>query len=130
MLAIDSIISAGLSIIDKVIPDPVKKAEAKQKLLELQQKGELSEIESKMKIIVAEAQSQSWIARNWRPLVMLMFAAVIFNNYILAAWLPLFGIKFAVIEMPKGMWTLLQLGIGGYIAGRSTEKAIKTWKEK
>lgn len=41
MFAIDDIISAGLKIIDKVIPDPTAKAEAQQKLLELQQNGEL-----------------------------------------------------------------------------------------
>lgn len=41
MFAIDDIINAGLKIIDKVIPDPTAKAEAQQKLLELQQNGEL-----------------------------------------------------------------------------------------
>ena len=41
MFAIDDIVSAGLRIIDKVIPDPAAKAEAQQKLLELQQNGEL-----------------------------------------------------------------------------------------
>ena len=34
-------IDTGLKILDKVIPDPIAKAEAQQKLLELQQNGEL-----------------------------------------------------------------------------------------
>jgi len=40
------LIDAGLRIIDKIIPDPKAKAEAKIKLLEVQQAGELKEIES------------------------------------------------------------------------------------
>lgn len=41
MLGIDDIIATGLKIIDKVIVSPEAKAEAQQKLLELQQNGEL-----------------------------------------------------------------------------------------
>jgi hypothetical protein len=41
MFGIDDAINIGLKIIDRVIPDPTAKAEAQQKLLELQQNGEL-----------------------------------------------------------------------------------------
>lgn len=41
MLGIESIVSIGTKLIDRVIPDPAAKAEAQQKLLELQQNGEL-----------------------------------------------------------------------------------------
>ena len=41
MFGLEQVVSAGLKIIDKVIPDPAAKAEAQQKLLELQQNGEL-----------------------------------------------------------------------------------------
>jgi hypothetical protein len=37
--------------------------------------GQMKEIESAAAIIVAEAQSESWIARSWRPLLMLLFAS-------------------------------------------------------
>jgi hypothetical protein len=30
------------------------------------------------------------------------------------------------LEVPEGMWTLLTIGIGGYIAGRSAEKVVTT----
>jgi hypothetical protein len=43
------LIDAGLKIIDKVIPDPKAKAEAKQKLIEMQQSGELKELELNVK---------------------------------------------------------------------------------
>ena len=41
MMVIDDIIATGLKIIDKVIPNPEARAAAQQKLLELQQSGEL-----------------------------------------------------------------------------------------
>jgi hypothetical protein len=67
-------------------------------------------------VIQAEAQG-SWLQKNWRPLMMLWFAGLI------GMWW--FGIQ------PEGMtqedknnlFDLLQLGIGGYIVGRSAEKA-------
>jgi len=30
--------------------------------------------------------------------------------------------------MENNMWSLLQLGIGGYIMGRSAEKAVQVYK--
>lgn len=41
MFGLDDIVSTGLKILDKVIPDPVAKEKAKAELLALQQKGEL-----------------------------------------------------------------------------------------
>lgn len=41
MFGIDDAIALGIKVLDKVIPDPAAKAEAQQKLLELQQSGEL-----------------------------------------------------------------------------------------
>lgn len=41
MFGIDEIISTGLKIIDKVIPDPIAKTEAQAKLIELNQNGDL-----------------------------------------------------------------------------------------
>ena len=86
--------------------------------------GLVQELEKmKTSIIIAEAQSGSWLTANWRPMVMLMFAYIIFNNYVLN---PYFGVPSLTIE--PDMWTLLKLGIGGYIGGRSVEKAVSIWK--
>jgi len=68
-------------------------------------------------VIVAEAQGASWIQRNWRPVTMLTFLILI----ILAA---LRVIDLSLMQVPKPMWTLLTVGIGGYIGGRTVEKAV------
>lgn len=69
-------------------------------------------LESKSKIITAEAQGQSWIQRNWRPITMLTFLGlVVFDAF---GVLP--------FRLAEDAWTLLQLGLTGYVVGRSVEK--------
>lgn len=88
-----------------------------------------AQIQARAKVIEAEASGHSWLQRNWRPLIMLSFGAILVNNFILVPWLMAFGIKtVAVLEFPSGFWGLLSLGVGGYIAGRSVEKTIEKWK--
>jgi len=114
----------------KFIEDKDKKnefiAQAEQQMRQLDNKV----VSYQRDIIVAEAKSQSYLARNWRPIMMLAFVAVIINNYMLAPYLKLFGVPFAVMEIPPDMWDLLKLGISGYIVERSAEKGIEAWKGK
>jgi|TARA_R110000787_G_scaffold113067_3_gene222110 hypothetical protein len=122
------LIEAGLRIIDKIIPDPAAKAEAKLRLLEVQQTGDLAEVEAAMNVVVAEAKSEHALTSQWRPITMLVFTAIVANNYIIAPYLAaIFGWS-VTLEMPDQLWNLLSIGIGGYVVGRSSEKAIKSWK--
>jgi hypothetical protein len=122
------LIEAGLRIIDKIIPDPAAKAEATRKLLEIQQTGELAEVEAAMNVVVAEAKSEHALTSQWRPITMLVFTAIVANNYILAPYLQAMFSWNVMLEMPDQLWNLLSIGIGGYVVGRSSEKAIKNWK--
>lgn len=109
------------------------KARLEQKAMDLEQQSmqARSELEgAKRDIIVAEAQGESWLQRNWRPLIMSMFGFIIANNYILNPYISaMFGVDI-VLEIPPDMWELLKIGIGGYIVGRSAEKGIGIWKGK
>ena len=74
-------------------------------------------------IIIAEAQGQSWLQRNWRPVMMLTFGFIVLWNHAAApifAWA--FGANLPPLSLPGGLWTTIQIGIGGYIGGRSLEK--------
>ncbi|MEP0357496.1 MAG: 3TM-type holin [Paraglaciecola sp.] len=74
-------------------------------------------LQSKTAIITAEATGQSWMQRNWRPITMLTFLAlVVFDSF---GWLP--------NPLAKEAWTLLQIGLGGYVAGRSAEKMTQQY---
>ena len=77
---------------------------------------ETKQLEAKTAIILAEANSESWITRNWRPITMLTFLGlVVLDQTGLLAF-----------RLADEAWTLLQLGIGGYVVGRSAEKVIPT----
>ena len=112
-------------VIDQAVEDKDTAALLKAKLQEMVLTGQMKEIEAAARIIVAEAQGESWLQRNWRPLLMCLFGLIIANNYIVV---PLFGTPSA--DIPPDMWALLKIGIGGYVVGRSVEKGVKVWKSE
>jgi hypothetical protein len=71
-------------------------------------------------LIKAEAQGESWLQRNWRPLVMITFTALI-----VARWLGFAAPNLGPDEVLK-LWEIVQLGLGGYVVGRSVEKVMAT----
>lgn len=63
-------------LLEKIIPDPKASAEAKAKLLELQQQGELAYLDAEVKLATgqieinkAEAASTSLLVSGWRPFI-------------------------------------------------------------
>ena len=52
--------------------------------------------------------------RNWRPITMLTFLALVVCDSF--GWLA--------NPLASEAWTLLQIGLGGYVAGRSVEKVM------
>ena len=111
-------------IVDQSVEDKDQAARIKALLQQKVLDGQMKEIEAAAQIIVAEANGESWLQRNWRPVTMLTFVTIIANNYIVA---PLFGTPSA--EVPPDMWDLIKIGLGGYVVGRSVEKGIKVWKQ-
>ena len=83
-------------------------------------------IKAQESIITAEAQGESWLQRNWRPLTMVTFLVIIVYQGVFVSIFSLPAVDFTTI--PDKMWTLLSVGIGGYITGRSVEKSVKSWK--
>jgi hypothetical protein len=114
-------------IIDRVLPDQGAKDAAKLELAKLVQNGDLTELETAAKVIIAESKAGG-LAANWRPITMLTFVAIIANNYILAPYLEaMFGWN-VVLDPPPDLWDVIKIGLGGYVVGRSAEKGIKAWK--
>ena len=77
-------------------------------------------------IINTEMQG-NWLQRSWRPLLMLIVIFIILNNYVL---LPYFPNTMEMLELPEHLWDILKLGVGGYVAGRSVEKAVSIYKRE
>lgn len=61
----------------------------------------------------------NWLQRSWRPLVMLSFAGIVVVGVLFD--LPL-------LAENSRLWDLLEIGIGGYVVGRSLEKMTAFWK--
>lgn len=123
-MIIGPLLTGLLGVVDKAVEDKDQAAIIKSRMSELALSGSLKELESAANIIVAEAQGDSWLQRNWRPLLMVMFGVIIANNYIVV---PIFSTPAA--DIPPDMWDLLKLGVGGYVVGRSAEKGLKNWKQ-
>lgn len=111
-------------IFDKIFPDQERANVAKLKLLEMMQKGDLAYLESAAKIITAEAKSESWLSNSWRPIAMLFFLGLIGSYWF--GYAPPNVTEKIIMEL----FTLVKIGLGGYIVGRSAEKVAKVWKEK
>lgn len=123
---VGEVIGAIGGLIDKVSTTEEEKLEARYRLLELQSslyaealKADTEITKARAEVVKTEAASTSWLTANWRPLTMLVFTFIVTYNYILA---PLFALQY--LELTAEMWNLLQLGIGGYVVGRSVEKII------
>lgn len=70
MLALDTILSIGEKVLDRVLPDQEKAAEAKIRLAELAQSGNLKELETYAKDIDSARQREASIAvSEYAPLI-------------------------------------------------------------
>ena len=113
-----ALIPAVGALLEKIIPDPQAQADAKLKMLEMAQRGELTELSEKASIIREEAKSEHWLAATWRPILMLTFGGLI-----VARWLGFSAPGITEAEILK-LWDIVELGLGGYVIGRSAEKIV------
>ena len=121
---ITNVLKGVRDVVDTFVTTDKEKLEVKGQLLEIERRANADLLaadtqfaQAQAAVITAEAQSESWLARSWRPLTMLTFVACIFYNFIVS---PLFGAPSVVI--PVDLWEVIKLGLTGYVAGRSLEK--------
>lgn len=122
---VKSVFAPAAELIDNIHTSDEEKLELRNVLAKIENDTTLKVIEYEGKllsaqtsIITAEANSASWVARNWRPITMLTFLAlVVLDSF---SWLP--------NPLAKEAWTMLQIGLGGYVVGRSGEKIAKVMK--
>ena len=110
--------------IDKAVPDKDQAEQLKAQItLAAMQEGR-AELEGAVKIITAEATGESWLQRNWRPLLMLWFAGLVG-----AHWLG-----FTPPNLPEAvvvnLLDIVQVGVGGYVLGRTAEKVVREYKRE
>jgi hypothetical protein len=110
-----------IGMIDKSIPDATRAEELKAQIQTMLLQFQSQMLQSATQVILAEAQGQSWLQRNWRPLLMLTCIVIIFNNYVLYPYMKAIFHWGVALELPPDLWTMLQVGVGGYVVGKSAE---------
>jgi len=108
-------------VIDNIFTNDEERLQAKNELTRIIQSKELELQKMQTDVIVAEANG-NWLQRSWRPILMLAFGFIVIYVKFIA---PLFG--FTIPELEEDFWNLLQIGIGGYVVGRSAEKIADKW---
>jgi hypothetical protein len=119
---ISNFIAPVSKVIDEVHTSDEERANLRNKLFSMQSALQIKVLEyeknlltKQSEIISAEALGNGLLQRNWRPITMLTFLIlVVLDSF---GWL-------ANTLAPEA-WVLLQIGLGGYVVGRSAEKLAK-----
>jgi len=126
MFPLGALLDIGGKILDKVFPDPAQAEQAKLKLLEMQQNGELAKINADAAEqheltarLQADMASDSWLSKNIRPMTLIA---------ILAGYFIFAGLSAAKIDVNSeyvqllGQWGMLIMSF--YFGGRTLEKIM------
>lgn len=105
---------------------PEEKLAAQTQLMEIQTafqtkllEADLQFAQAQRDVIVAEANGQSWLQRNWRPMTMLAMVFLIgvivwTGGYVNGRQLD--------HDFVMEILSIIKVGLGGYVIGRSAEK--------
>lgn len=126
MFGIDDIVSVGMKLVDKLIPDPEAKAKAQLDLAKLAQDGKLADIQADVKEaeeltkrLQADMTSDSWLSKNIRPMTLIAILAGYFVFAMMSAFNMDTNTKY--VEL-LGQWGMLIMSF--YFGGRTLEKII------
>ena len=131
MAILDSIIGPVSKLLDKIIPDPQARDQAKLELLKLQGDQEMATITAQMQAIVAEAQSADpWTSRARPSFLYVMYVLMLWSipMGLIAAADPRLaagianGMTAYLRGLPEELYALFGTGYLGYTAARTWGK--------
>ena len=130
-LLLGGIFDIGGKLLDKFFPDPAERAQKQLELLQMQQTGELKELETRMSAILAEASSTDpWTSRA-RPSFLYVIYVMILMSIpmgVLSAFEPQMadaiasGMQKWLAAIPEDLYVLFGVGYVGYSGARMLEK--------
>lgn len=111
---IKSVADAVSELVERVTLPAREKKQLEADVMRLLLEREKELVQARTTLLQEEGKG-NWLQRSWRPLVMLTFAAVIligtFTNI-------------SILSDTSRFWDLLEIGLGGYVVGRSGEKIL------
>ena len=118
---IAGIFKPAAELIDELHTSEDERLAAKGHLLDVQAAAmqrvfdyERSTLEAQANIVSSEASSEHWLTATWRPITMLTMLTLVVGDAMM--WLP--------NPLSEDAFTLLKIGLGGYLVGRSAEKIV------
>lgn len=117
---VTGIVSAVGEVIDRLTLPAREKKQLETELFRVITECERQRMEAQASVIVEEARG-NWLQRSWRPLVMLTFTLIVLMGTFVS--LP-------ILSDTSRFWDLLEIGLGGYVVGRSGEKMVQVLTRK
>lgn len=96
--------------------DEIKRLEIQARLQESLIANQAQIEAAAAQVIKTEAEGESWLQRNWRPLTMMVFVTLI-----VAKWTG-YTAPGVTEALELRLLGLIEIGLGGYVIGRSVEK--------
>ena len=127
MFPLDALLGIGSKLIDRFFPDPEQKAAAQLELLKMRQSGELAQLGADVsegqeltKRLQADMASDSWLAKNIRPMALI----AILGGYFVFAMMSAYGVDTneRYVEL-LGQWGIVVMSF--YFGGRTMEKVME-----
>lgn len=122
---IAGIFKPAATLVDELHTSEEERLKAKGHLLDVQAAAmqrvfdyEKAMIKGQQAVVTAEAKSEHFIVAAWRPITMLTFLVLAVGD----------SLGLLATPLKDEAWMLLQLGLGGYVVGRSGEKIAKVVK--
>ena len=112
MKMLSNLVSEIGDVIDSLTLSSKEKMQLRANLTEVLSRFEADLQREQSSVIRSESQG-NWLQRSWRPIVMLVFTLVI----LLGVFNPS-----PLLSETSRFWDLLEIGLGGYVIGRSGEK--------
>lgn len=121
-----ALLGVAEKVIDKVFPDPVKKAEAMLRLKELEQSGDLAVIAAQMEVNKVEAAHPNIFVSGWRPFIGWVCGSALAIQLVVGPMLVwgsrLAGKPVDMVVMDVSLLTTMLVGMLGLGGMRTVEK--------
>ena len=117
---VTNVVDAVSRFVDRLTLPAREKKQLETDLQKLIQEIERDLVQARASIVVEETRG-NWLQRSWRPLVMLTFATIVLVGTF---------INVPILSDTSRFGDLLEIGLGGYVVGRSGEKIMQAFARK
>ena len=113
--AVEKVTNAVGGVVDNLSTSDDEKSKAKNELTNIVLDSLVSIVEAQKEVLIQEMKG-NWLQKSWRPLLMLTFGFILVSKW--------FGLTDTGIdqELEIKLMDIVQIGLGGYVIGRSAEK--------